>query len=294
MAAPHTTGTDTIMFRSAAGWCRCRPSVKYFIYLDVVFHTFFFNTFAADDFDAADLERIWREEADFMEGAAGVFFDSQWGLEQARRAYGLRGSHYSAPGRGGVIDPPADDTWNPGSRKLVSVALNFRQKGGDLTLDAFKTLKPRYPSLTWHIIGGPPDGDWRSVDGIVYEGALRPDIPAERERLRALLADAFLLVHPTREDTSPLVLTEAAYFGCPAVSVNGFAIPELVEHGRTGLLIDPPVTSAAVAEEIAALLEDRERYLDMRRAARSTALEKHSWDRVGTVMCDRIEQSLAG
>jgi glycosyltransferase involved in cell wall biosynthesis len=294
LAAPHIRDADAIMFRSAAGWSRCRPSVKYFVYLDVVFRTFFFNTFSADDFDSADLDRIWREEAEFLEGAAGVFFDSHWGLEEARRAYGLRGSHYSAPGRGGVIEPPAADTWNAGSRKLVSVALNFRQKGGDLTLAAYKSLKPHYPSLTWHIVGGTPEGDLQSVDGISYEGALRPDVPAERERLRALLADAFLLVHPTREDTSPLVLTEAAYFGCPAVSVNAFAIPELVEHDRTGLLIDPPVTSDAVARAIADLLEDSERYLDMRRQARTTSLEKHSWDRIGTVMCDRIEQSLAG
>jgi glycosyltransferase involved in cell wall biosynthesis len=293
MAAPYMRGADVIVFRSATRWCRCRPAVPYFIYLDVVFHTFFHNTFAAGDFDSADLERIWREEAEFLEGAAGVFFESRWGLEEARRAYGLRGSHYSAPGRGGLMDAPAEDTWNAGSRKLVTMALNFRQKGGDITLGAYKILKPRFPSLTWHIVGGPPQGEWHSVPGISYEGTLRPDVPAERERLRALLAEAFLLVHPTREDTSPLVLTEAAYFGCPAISVNSFAIPELVEHGRTGLLVDPPVTSDAVAEAIAGLLEHRDRYLDMRKEARSTALAEHSWDRIGTVMCDTIEESLA-
>lgn len=294
MAVPYMRGADGIMFRSATRWCRCRPAVPYFIYLDVVFHTFFHNTFGAVDFDTADIERIWREEAEFLEGAAGVFFESRWGLEEARRAYGLRGSHYSAPGRGGLMDPPAEDTWNAGSRKLVSMAFNFRQKGGDITLGAYKILKPRFPSLTWHIVGGPPAGDWRSVPGISFEGTLRPDVPAERERLRVLLAEAFLLVHPTREDTSPLVLTEAAYFGCPAISVNSFAIPELVKHGRSGLLVDPPVTSDAVAEAITVLLEDRDRYLDMRKEARSTALAEHTWDRIGTVMCDRIEESLAG
>lgn len=293
IAAPHMRGADAVMFRSATHWCRCRPPVKYFIYLDVVFHTFFFNTFAAEDFDSADLERIWREEAEFLEGAAGVFFDSRWGLEKARVAYGLRGSHYFAPGRGGVMDPPREDTWSDGSQKLISMALNFRQKGGDRILAAYKTLKPRFPSLTWQIIGGLPEGDWESVGGISYEGALRPEIPVEQERLRALLADAFLLVHPTREDTSPLVLTEAAYFGCPAISVNRFAIPELVEHGKTGILLQPPVTSDAVAEAIASLIEDKDRYRDMRLQARSTALDRHSWDRIGTMMAERIEQSLA-
>jgi hypothetical protein len=51
--------------------------VKYFVYLDVAFHTFFFNTFRIEDFSRDDLERIWREEAAFLEGASGVFFDSR-------------------------------------------------------------------------------------------------------------------------------------------------------------------------------------------------------------------------
>ena len=33
-----------------------------------------------------------------------------------------------------------------------------------------------------------------------------------------------------REDTNPWVITEAAYFGGPSISVNRFAIPELVAH----------------------------------------------------------------
>jgi len=293
VVAPHMDGADVVMFRSATHWCRCRPPVKYFVYLDVVFHTFFFNTFDVGHFDSAELDRIWKEEADFLQGAAGVFFDSKWGMDKARAAYGLQGSHYFAAGRGGVIDPPPADTWAGRSHKLISMAMNFHQKGGDRILEAYKSLKPRYPSLTWHIIGGPPEGDWESVGGISYEGALRPEIPAEQERLRALLADAFLLVHPTREDTSPLVLTEAAYFGCPAISVNMFAIPEFVEHGKTGILLEPPVTSDGVAQAIAGLIEDGDRYREMRRQARSTALEKYSWDNIGTAMADRIEQSLS-
>jgi len=290
--ARHTRDADAIVFRSATQWSRSRPSVKYFVYLDVAFHTFFFNTFRIEDFSRDDLERIWREEAAFLEGASGVFFDSRWGMQKALGAYGLKGDHYFAPGRGGVIQPPSADTWSGASRKLISVAVNFWQKGGDRTLAAFKELKPQYPALRWHIVGGEPQAGWESVNGVTYEGTLRPDVPEERSRLQALLADAFLLVHPTREDTSPLVLTEAAYFGCPAVSVNLFGIPEFVEHGKTGVLLEPPVTSHAVAATIAGLLDDPHRYLAMRKHARATALEKYSWNRVGAAICDHIQRTL--
>jgi glycosyltransferase involved in cell wall biosynthesis len=283
---------EAVYFRAAAPWCRCRPQVPYFIYLDVVFHTFFRNTFRPGDFEAGDLKRIWREEATFLEGAAAVFFESRWGLEQAREVYGLRGDHYHAPGRGGGIDPPAADVWDGSSQQLVTMAMKFRQKGGDLVMAAYRSLKPRFPGLTWHIIGGPPEDGWQELEGVVYEGELKPDEPADLARFRELLAGAFLFVHPTREDTSPLVLTEAAYFGCPAVSVRRFAIPELVRDGETGILVEFPTAAEPVAAAIAGLLEDAPRYRRMRVEARRQAVERCSWERIGETMTEEIRRHL--
>jgi glycosyltransferase involved in cell wall biosynthesis len=279
---------DAVFFRSATPWCRYRPSVPYFVYLDAVFHTFFHNTFRPGDFIRSDLERIWREEADFLEGAAAVFFESRWGMDKAISAYGLKGDHYHAVGRGGVIEAPAEDVWDGTSQKLVTLAMKFHQKGGDLVLEAYRMLKPRFPGLSWHIIGGPPEGDWQSLDGIHYEGVIRPDGKEGMKRMEALLSQAFLLVHPTREDVNPLVPTEAAYFGCPTISVNRFALPELVLDGQTGLLLEPPVTAENLATAIESLLKDRERYLEMRRQAREYAMEHFQWDRIGDVMAATI------
>lgn len=291
------SGHDAICFRSATRWCRVRPKVPYFIYLDAVFHTFFHNTFRPEDFAVADLERIWREEAGFLEKASGVFFESQWGLERAREAYGLSGHHYHAVGRGGVVEPPDRDIWDGESLRLVTMAMKFRQKGGDIVLEAYRLLKRRFPRLSWHILGGPPEGDWETVGGIVYEGMLSPDEPAGASRLRELLSQAFLLLHPTREDVNPLVPTEAAYFGCPCITVNRFALPEIVLHGKTGLLLEHPVTADALAASVAELIEDMGRYRDMRIVARQHALESCRWDVIGhrmaSVIRDRLGNSVA-
>jgi glycosyltransferase involved in cell wall biosynthesis len=193
-----------------------------------------------------------------------------------------------------VVEPPDADTWDGASLKLVTLAMKFRQKGGDLVLDAYRKLKPQFPGLTWHIIGGPPEGNWEKLEGIVYEGVLQPDEPAGLARLRELLAGAFLLVHPTREDTNPLVLTEAAYFGCPAVSVRRFAIPELVVDGETGVLVDFPPEAGSVAAAIARLLEEPNRYRRMRVAARAHALEHSSWKMIGDQMAAEIGRAAGG
>ncbi|MCC7278853.1 MAG: glycosyltransferase [Chromatiaceae bacterium] len=283
---------DAVFFRAATRWCRCRVDVPYFVYLDIVFTNFYQNTFRDGTFDTADLQRIREAETTFLEGASAVFFESAWGMREAISLNGLSGKHYYALGRGGGIEPPETDTWDGQSLTLLTMAMNFYQKGGDFVLEAYRMLKPRYPKLRWHIIGGPPAGLKPQDEGLVYEGILRPDEPGELNRLRQLLANAFLLVHPTREDTNPLVLTEAAYFGCPSVSVRKFAIPELVADGSTGILIQPPVSAAAVAAAIESLLTNPDRYRAMRQAARAQALEHATWDRLGERMADLIEQRL--
>jgi glycosyltransferase involved in cell wall biosynthesis len=287
-ASRHFSGVDAVFFRSATRWCHCRPAVPYFVYLDIVFHTFFENTFRQSDFIQSDLSRIFQAEARFLENASAVFFESKWGLQKARQAYSLTGDHYHVAGRGGMLEPPEADIWRGEPLKILSIAMNFEQKGGDVILKAYRNLKKTHPGLRWHIIGGRPTGNWESLEGIVYEGLLDPDDAADLARYRDLLSQAFLLVHPTREDTNPLVLTEAAYFGCPAISVNRFAIPELVLDSKTGLLLDWPVNADQLAAAVCRLIESPEVYREMRKAAYEFSRSEFSWDQIGDRMADVI------
>jgi glycosyltransferase involved in cell wall biosynthesis len=186
------SAVDAVFFRSAARWCHSKPQIPYFVYLDIVFHTFFENTFEQKDFIVGDLQRIYTAEAQFLENASAVFFESDWGLQKARVAYGLAGSHYQVAGRGGVLEPPGRDEWMGEQPYLLSIAMNFEQKGGDIVLRAFRQLKERHPKLRWHVVGGRPTGDWQSVDGLVYEGVLDPAKESDSVRFRRLLAQAFL------------------------------------------------------------------------------------------------------
>jgi glycosyltransferase involved in cell wall biosynthesis len=292
-AALLRSDADAVVFRSAARWSRVNVDVPYFVYLDAVFHTFFHNTFDQRYFHRGDIDRIYEREAEFLERATGVFFESQWAMRLARDAYSLKGAHYLAVGRGGVIDPPERDEWDGFSRSIVTMAMNFEQKGGLLVLDAYRILKKRFPSLAWHIIGGEPSGDWKALEGVTYEGMLDPNSPQDCRRLQTILANAFLLLHPTREDTSPLVITEAAYFGCPAISTNAFAIPELVTHGVSGLLINS-LNADEIVAAVSELMNNEQRYRDMRRNARELALSRSQWSNVGSLMCDRIAATING
>jgi glycosyltransferase involved in cell wall biosynthesis len=59
------------------------------------------------------------------------------------------------------------------------------------------------------------------------------------EVLKNELSGAQLLMLPSLEDNCPMVLLEAAAVGTPIAASNVGGIPDLIEHGETGLLFDP-------------------------------------------------------
>src|SRR3989442_10337011 len=79
----------------------------------------------------------------------------------------------------------------------------------------------------------------------------------DRDRIPSLLAEADMLVLPSRDEGLPLVLIEAMAAGIPTIASAGVgAIPEVVAHGETGFLV-PPGDVAALAGAIETLVADR-------------------------------------
>jgi glycosyltransferase involved in cell wall biosynthesis len=78
----------------------------------------------------------------------------------------------------------------------------------------------------------------------------------------------FTLLVPGSDGTCRALL-EAAACGVPAVVLARGALPELVVHGQTGLVV--PETSGALAEAWGALLRDAERRATLGRAAAERA-----------------------
>ena len=167
---------------------------------------------------------------------------------------------------------------------MVVIANNFYQKGGDLVFEAFKLLKQNHNTLQLHIIGGHPGQNVEATKGVVYHGFLYKERHEDLLKLESILAQAFLLMHVTREDTNPLVITEAGYFGCPSISVSHYGIPELVIDKQTGVLLNFLPKLDLIATAVETLILDKESYFVMRKATALFNKETFAWNQIGEVL----------
>ncbi|MGH7963156.1 MAG: glycosyltransferase family 4 protein [Candidatus Binatia bacterium] len=98
-------------------------------------------------------------------------------------------------------------------------------------------------------------------DRVILAGA-RP-----QEQVLNMMQEATVLVLPCvmsasgDQDGLPNVLVEALAVGLPAISTPLSGIPELIEHGKTGLLVPPgdPISLAATIEQVLGDLRLRQR-----------------------------------
>ena len=96
------------------------------------------------------------------------------------------------------------------------------------------------------------------------------------EQVARWMRESALLVLPSPRETFGAVLVEALASGTPVVATESGGPEEIVTEG-TGALV-PPGDAAALAQAIARVLDERERY-DPRRL-REDALERFSWENI--------------
>jgi glycosyltransferase involved in cell wall biosynthesis len=94
--------------------------------------------------------------------------------------------------------------------------------------------------------------------------------------LQALYQCCDLFVAPSLYESFGLIYLEAMNYGKPVVACRAGGVPEVVEDGTTGLLVDP-ASPDALAEAITSLLSSPVRLHDMGLAGRARLLERFTY-----------------
>ncbi len=121
-------------------------------------------------------------------------------------------------------------------------------------------------------------------DRVTYSG------PLGRGELLQAYAEADILVLPSLFEPFGIVLLEAMATGLPVVASRVGGVPEVMEDGKTGFLVQPG-NARALAEALDLLLSDPALRRRMGRAGRIRAAE-YSWDRILPQVLDVYHEAI--
>jgi phosphatidyl-myo-inositol dimannoside synthase len=202
-----------------------------------------------------------------------VVVPSRYSASVAHEVYGI------SPAKLAIVPEPIDLTdWRrrfveasdskAARPTILSVARMYPRKRLEDLLRASAILRTRIPRAQIRIVGeGPESARLRLLhrelgldDTVVFLG----------EVTRSSLAVEYTIAHcfclPTIQEGFGLVFAEAMAAGLPVVACRAAAVPELVEDGRTGLLVGPR-NPAELAHALETLLVNENLRKEFGRAA---------------------------
>lgn len=244
--------------------------------------------------------RLVREmERTLIEHAAYVLPNTYATLEAAHSVYHLEiaADRYTVIPYG--IVPVADEAIRPfdpqhanGPLTVLFVGRLEKRKG---ILDLFQAIPAVLQAVpeTQFIIAGRDNSEhdgFRRQTGMDYPSyflqhygryASRVEFrgPVSDEELQSLYQSCDLFVAPSLYESFGLIYLEAMNYAKPVVGCNAGGVPEVVDHGTTGLLVEPGAPRA-LAEAIIALLRSPTLLREMGLAGRQRLLDKFTYLRM--------------
>jgi len=153
----------------------------------------------------------------------------------------------------------------PERPRALFVGVLERYKAFDTLVAAWKLASPRVPEATLHVVS---DGSLRNL--ITPEIEWSPRLTAEE--VAAAMDESWVFCLPSRSEGLPRVALEAAARGRAIIGGNRAGIPDVVEDGVNGYLVDPD-DAQALAEVLVRVLSDRALAERLGAAARRTGEE---------------------
>ncbi len=193
--------------------------------------------------------------------------------------YGVEPDRITTVGSGmGQIDPYFGPKAYERNLLLFVAKHCFALKGGPLVLDAFRIARRVRPDLRLVVVWDGFDKELpKRFPEIDFRTNLRWSV------LTWLYRQAALLVQPMLNDPWGQVYLEALVSRTPVIGLDRNGLPEIVEQGRHGFLIDE-ATPQALAAAMLEATSDPKRLDSMGLSGQRHVLQTYSWDRVAQRM----------
>ena len=191
---------------------------------------------------------------------------------QLEAAYHLQPEKVQAVGAGPGFD--VDIERDRGSKDALNRSILFvgklaPVKGLAILLQAFVRVRLAYPDATLHVVTPSPV----AAPGVVHHSRLTED------ELRQLFYSSTIFSMPAFKEPLGLVYVEAMWSKCACVGTRTGSMPELIEDGVTGFLVEPG-DAAALAERLMTLLADPDKTRAMGERGYAAARRYWNWEAV--------------
>lgn len=170
--------------------------------------------------------------------------------------------------------PDARAAWAPGSEPILMHLSNFRPvKRITDVIEIFALVREKMPAKLVLIGDGPERG---SAEWLVRQKCLGRDVHflGKQDRVHDLLGLADLFLLPSDLESFGLAALEAMACEVPVIATNVGGLPEVVEHGVDGYLVEPREVAAA-AQFATEILSRADRGRAMGQQARTNARRKY-------------------
>ena len=139
---------------------------------------------------------------------------------------------------GAFTGPPAPV---PAARRVLFVGVLERYKNVEALADAWRLVRRRVPDAELHLVG---TGTLTAVAEALEREGSRWDRRLQPSELARALDEARALALPSASEGLPRVAVEAFLRGRAIVGTRAGGIPDIVEDGRSGLLVELGDTEA--------------------------------------------------
>ena len=225
------------------------------------------------------LEKRIENEVILSANAEKSFFMGNWVANKLKEIYPNMKDKFISVG-GGLSKEFIDiDNKKDYAKKILFVGVDFKRKGGDLLIEAFKVLKEKYDEDAELIIAG--------CDVKTNYNGIRCVGKKTREELSKLFNEANVFCMPSRFEAYGLVFIEALSYGLPIVSIDDYEMHYFVNENNGYLIKNYDKEELALALHNAINSKEMMNYV---RNRRSEVKDKHSWDNVAKMIYEAINE----
>lgn len=178
------------------------------------------------------------------------------------------------------IDNPADDSFfeiknEEEDGRILLLAPVRRLKGHEFAVEAAAELKAQGRKINLYLVGPPLDTAYLAeietmIDALDVRDCVHIEGNAARNAAREHYSKAAVVLLPSLIENAPLVVSEGMAAGKAIVATPAGGVAEMIEDGRTGMIV-PMKDGSAIARAVGCLLDSPQTRSEMGTAAKQVA-----------------------